>query len=51
MGFAPLRLVLSVRDLPRGIVRSAFGLGETLLDAQPYLAALSDYKLLSFERV
>jgi SAM-dependent methyltransferase len=51
MGFAPLRLVLSVRDLPRGIVRSAFGLGETLLDAQPYLASLSDYKLLSFERV
>lgn len=49
MGFAPVRLVFSVRDLPRPIVGAAFGLGERLLDRAPWLAPLSDYKLLVFE--
>jgi len=50
MGFVPLRLVLSVRDLPRAIVGPIFRAGERLLDASPWLAPLSDYKLLLFTR-
>ncbi|MGZ3423092.1 MAG: class I SAM-dependent methyltransferase [Polyangiales bacterium] len=48
MGFAPVRLVMSVRDLPRSVVGTAFRAGEWLLDKAPYLAPLSDYKLLLF---
>lgn len=48
MGFAPVRLVMSVRDLPRAVVGTAFRAGEWLLDKAPYLAPLSDYKLLLF---
>jgi SAM-dependent methyltransferase len=48
MGFAPVRLVMSVRDLPRAVVGTAFRAGEWLLDRAPYLAPLSDYKLLLF---
>jgi len=50
MGFVPLRMVLSVRDLPSGFVRALFGAGERLLDAAPYLAPAADYKLLAFEK-
>jgi SAM-dependent methyltransferase len=50
MGFVPVRLVLSVRDLPRPIVAPVFAAGERLLDLAPWLAPLSDYKLLLFER-
>ena len=50
MGFAPVRLVFSVRDLPRMIVAPGFRAGERLLDASPWLAPLSDYKLLLFTR-
>jgi SAM-dependent methyltransferase len=48
MGFAPIRLVFSVRDLPRAIVGPIFRVGERLLDRFPYLSPLSDYKLLLF---
>jgi SAM-dependent methyltransferase len=51
MGFAPVRLVFSVRDLPRPVVGAAFHAGERLLDRAPSLAALADYKLLVFEKV
>ena len=50
MGFVPVRLVLSVRDLPRALVAPFFAAGEHALDAAPWLAPLSDYKLLLFER-
>jgi SAM-dependent methyltransferase len=50
MGMAPLRFVLSVRDLPRPLVDAAFDAGEAVLDRWSYLAPLSDYKLLLFER-
>ncbi|HTB74220.1 MAG TPA: class I SAM-dependent methyltransferase [Polyangiaceae bacterium] len=50
MGFVPVRLVFSVRDLPRPIVAPIFHAGERLLDAAPWLYALSDYKLLLFTR-
>jgi hypothetical protein len=50
MGFVPVRLVLSVRDLPRPIVAPIFRAGERLLDAAPWLAPLSDYKLLLFHK-
>jgi SAM-dependent methyltransferase len=50
MGFVPVRLVLSVRDLPRPIVAPVFAAGERLLDRAPWLAPLSDYKLLLFTR-
>jgi SAM-dependent methyltransferase len=50
MGFVPLRIVLSVRDLPRAIVGPLFAAGERLLDGAPWLAPLSDYKLLLFTR-
>jgi hypothetical protein len=50
MGFVPVRLVFSVRDLPRSIVLPAFAAGEKLLDAAPWLSPLSDYKLLLFAR-
>lgn len=50
MGFVPVRLVLSVRDLPTLIVAPIFRAGERLLDAAPWLAPLSDYKLLLFTR-
>jgi SAM-dependent methyltransferase len=50
MGFVPVRLVFSVRDLPRLIVGPIFRAGERLLDAAPWLAPLSDYKLLLFTR-
>jgi hypothetical protein len=50
MGFVPLRLVLSVRDLPQAVVRPLFEAGEKLLDRAPWLAPLSDYKLLLFTR-
>lgn len=49
MGFVPVRLVFSVRDLPRLVVAPAFHAGERLLDRSPWLAPLSDYKLLSFQ--
>jgi SAM-dependent methyltransferase len=50
MGFVPVRLVFSVRDLPRPLVAPVFGAGERLLDAAPWLSPLSDYKLLLFTR-
>jgi SAM-dependent methyltransferase len=50
MGFVPVRLVFSVRDLPRSVVLPAFAAGEKLLDAAPWLSPLSDYKLLLFAR-
>jgi SAM-dependent methyltransferase len=50
MGFVPVRLVFSVRDLPRPLVAPVFGAGERLLDRAPWLAPLSDYKLLLFTR-
>jgi hypothetical protein len=50
MGFVPGRLVLSVRDLPRPLVAPLFRAGERVLDAAPWLAPLSDYKLLLFTR-
>jgi SAM-dependent methyltransferase len=48
MGFVPVRLVFSVRDVPRPLLAPIFGAGERLLDAAPWLAPLSDYKLLLF---
>jgi SAM-dependent methyltransferase len=50
MGFVPVRLVFSVRDVPRTIVSPIFRGGERLLDAAPWLSPLSDYKLLLFSR-
>jgi len=50
MGFVPVRLVFSVRDLPRPLVSLVFAGGERLLDAAPWLAPLADYKLLLFTR-
>jgi SAM-dependent methyltransferase len=50
MGFVPVRLVFSVRDLPRPVVSAIFGAGERLLDRAPWLAPLADYKLLLFTR-
>ena len=50
MGFVPVRLLFSVRDIPRPLVSLAFGAGERLLDAAPWLSPLSDYKLLVFTR-
>jgi SAM-dependent methyltransferase len=50
MGFVPVRLVFSVRDLPRVLVSLAFAGGERLLDAAPWLSPLADYKLLLFTR-
>jgi len=50
MGFVPVRLVLSVRDLPMPVVRPVFRAGERLLDRAPWLAPLADYKLLLFVR-
>ncbi len=50
MGFVPVRLVFSVRDLPRPVVAPVFRAGERLLDGAPWLAPLSDYKLLLFTR-
>jgi SAM-dependent methyltransferase len=50
MGFVPLRLVFSVRDLPGPLVGAVFGAGERLLDRAPWLAPLADYKLLLFTR-
>jgi SAM-dependent methyltransferase len=50
MGFVPVRLVFSVRDLPRPLVAPIFRAGEHLLEAAPWLYALSDYKLLLFTR-
>lgn len=50
MGFVPVRLGLSVRDLPRPLVAPLFAAGERLLDAAPWLSPLSDYKLLLFTR-
>jgi SAM-dependent methyltransferase len=50
MGLVPVRLALSVRDLPRAVVGPVFRAGERLLDAVPWLAPLSDYKLLLFVR-
>jgi hypothetical protein len=50
MGFVPVRLVLSVRDLPLPLVTPIFRAGERLLDRAPWLAPLSDYKLLLFTR-
>lgn len=50
MGFAPLRLMLSVRDLPRPLAGPLFRGGERLLDVAPYLSSLADYKLLLFGR-
>ncbi len=50
MGFVPVRLVFSVRDLPRVVVAPAFDAGERLLDAAAWLDPLADYKLLLFTR-
>ena len=50
MGVVPVRAVLSVRDLPRPLVAPVFAAGERALDAAPWLAPLSDYKLLLFTR-
>jgi hypothetical protein len=49
MGFVPVRLVFSVRDLPRPLVEAFFRPGERLLDQAPWLSSLADYKLLLFE--
>ncbi len=51
MGFVPVRLVLSVREMPMFVVSPIFRFGELWLDRAPWLAPLSDYKLLLFERV
>lgn len=51
MGFVPVRLTMSVRDLPMFVVAPVFRAGERWLDRAPWLAPLSDYKLLQFERV
>lgn len=51
MGFVPVRLVLSVRDLPMFLVSPVFRACEKWLDGAPWLAPMSDYKLLLFERV
>jgi len=51
MGFVPGRLVLSVRDWPQAVLAPCFLMGEWLLDRAPWLAPLSDYKLLVFERM
>jgi SAM-dependent methyltransferase len=48
MGFVPVRLFFSVRDLPAALVAPVFRAGERILDRAPYLAPLSDYKLLLF---
>jgi SAM-dependent methyltransferase len=50
MGFVPGRLVLSVRDWPQSVLAPCFQAGEWLLDRAAWLAPLSDYKLLMFER-
>ena len=50
MGFVPVRLVFSVRDLPRAVVGPIFAAGERVLDAARWLSPLSDYKLLLFAR-
>jgi SAM-dependent methyltransferase len=50
MGFVPVRLVFSVRDVPRVALAPVFRAGERLLDSAPWLAPLSDYKLLLFTR-
>ncbi len=50
MGFVPVRLLLSVRDLPPSLVNPIFRAGERVLDTAPWLAPLSDYKLLLFAR-
>ena len=50
MGFVPVRLVFSVRDMPRPLVSVAFHGGEMLLDSAPWLEPLADYKLLLFTR-
>jgi SAM-dependent methyltransferase len=50
MGFVPVRLVFSVRDLPSWIVSPVFRVGESALDAWPWLSPLADYKLLLFAR-
>jgi SAM-dependent methyltransferase len=50
MGFVPIRLFFSVRDLPSPVVAPIFRAGERLLDRAPWLAPLSDYKLLLFVR-
>jgi SAM-dependent methyltransferase len=50
MGFVPVRLVFSVRDLPHWVVAPIFRAGERLLDRAPWLYPLSDYKLLLFTR-
>jgi SAM-dependent methyltransferase len=50
MGFVPVRLVFSVRDMPRSLVSPVFSAGERLLDTAPWLSPLSDYKLLLFTR-
>ncbi len=50
MGFVPVRLVFSVRDLPRPLVSLVFSAGERLLDLAPWLSPLADYKLLLFTR-
>jgi avermectin B 5-O-methyltransferase len=50
MGLVPVRLVLSVRELPKQIVAPIFDAGERWLDRAPWLAPLSDYKLLLFVR-
>jgi SAM-dependent methyltransferase len=50
MGFVPVRLTLSVRDLPMFVVSPIFRAGERWLDRASWLAPLSDYKLLLFER-
>jgi SAM-dependent methyltransferase len=50
MGFVPFRLFLSVRNFPTFVVSPLFQAGERWLDRAPWLAPLSDYKLLVFER-
>jgi SAM-dependent methyltransferase len=50
MGFVPVRLALSVRDLPLPAVAPLFRAGEALLDRAPWLGPVADYKLLLFRR-
>jgi SAM-dependent methyltransferase len=51
MGFVPVRLLLSVRDVPQIVLAPIFRAGERLLDSAPWLSPLSDYKLLLFARM
>jgi SAM-dependent methyltransferase len=50
MGFVPTRLLFAFRDFPPSYVAPFFHGGERLLDRNPSLDPLSDYKWLLFRR-